>query len=216
MQNDNTGKSVQEQAEQVGRDWVDSPYYASAEQWTFIFWREVGVYRRMFDLLDLEHVVELACGHGRHAEMYRDTARRITLLDILEQNVEHCKTRHRMHPHITSLRNNGIDFTPLPDGSATAIFCYDAMVHFPPDVVRSYVKDAARILLPGGRALFHHSNYHGPSTHGYGANPHARNFMSQQLFFTYAQEAQLEVERSQVVEWGGVPDIDCVTLLRRP
>jgi SAM-dependent methyltransferase len=209
-------ESVLAQAERVGKDWLGSPYYASAEQWTFIFWRRTGLFRQMFDLLDLTHVVELACGYGRHAEMFRDRAERITLLDILEENIEQSRKRHAAHRNITCLRNNGIDYAPLAERSATAVFCYDAMVHFTPEVVGSYVLDTARVLTPGGRALFHHSNYGVPTGHGYGANPHARNYMTQELFSSYAREARLEVERSHVIPWGEIADLDCITLLRKP
>lgn len=94
----------------------------------------------------------------------------------------------------------------------TAIFCYDAMVHFPPDVVESYVRDAARILVPGGRAFFQHSNYVGGDQH-YGLNPHARNYMTQELFASFVAETPLSIEESHVLAWGDVPALDCLMLL---
>jgi SAM-dependent methyltransferase len=208
--------TAKEQAAEVARDWVDSPYYADAEQWTFIFWDEGGVFRKLFDRLDLEHVVELACGHGRHAEMMKGKAHRVTLMDILDSNVERARERHARSPNVVCIHNNGVDFRPLGDASATAIFCYDAMVHFAPAVVASYLVDACRILTPGGRALFHHSNYGVPFEHSYGMNPHARNFMTRELFTDLVQESGLVVEESETIAWGNVPELDGVTLLRKP
>jgi len=213
---DEAPQTPRHQAAAVARDWVDSPYYAEAERWTFVFWQNGGIFRNLFDRLDLDHVVELACGHGRHAEMIKDRARRITLLDILEENVEQSRVRHATHSNITCIRNSGVDFLPVADGSATAIFCYDAMIHFPPDVVASYLVDAARILAAGGRALFHHSNYGVRVDHHYGMNPHARNFMTQRLFADLAHQAGLTVDESHVIPWGEVSDLDCVTLVRKP
>lgn len=213
---DEAPKTPRQQAAMVARDWVDSPYYADAERWTFVFWQDGSVFRQLFDRLDLDHVVELACGHGRHAEMIKDKAGRITLLDILEENVEQSRIRHARQPNVTCIRNSGVDFQPLPDGSATAIFCYDAMVHFPPDVVASYLVDASRVLVTGGRAVFHHSNYGVAVDHHYGMNPHARNFMHQELFAELTRKAGLLVEESHVIPWGGTPDLDCVTLVRKP
>jgi len=213
---ENATESKERQAERIARDWAGSAYYADAERWTFIFWAEDGAFRPLFERLNLEHVVELACGHGRHAEMIKSRAARITLLDILDENVERCRARFLGESHIVCQRNNGTDFRPLEDSSVSAIFCYDAMVHFTPDVVESYLADGARVLVPGGRALFHHSNYGVRFEHHYGKNPHARNFMTQELFFDYAAKAGLKVEQSRIMPWGDVADLDCITLVRKP
>jgi SAM-dependent methyltransferase len=212
----NSAESKERQAERVARDWSGNAYYADAEQWAFVFWIEDGVFRPFFERLNLEHIVELACGHGRHAEMFKDRAQKITLLDILAENVNQCRSRFAGQSHIVCMRNNGTDFKPLGDASATSIFCYDAMVHFTPDVVESYLIDAYRVLADGGRALFHHSNYGVRSEHHYGQNPHARNYMTQELFFDFADKAGLAVEESRIISWGYVPDLDCITLLRKP
>ena len=88
------------------------------------------------------------------------------------------------------------------------------MVHFPVEVIDSYLRDAMRVLQPGGRALFHHSNYGIRTEEHYGRNPHARNFMPTGLFRDLATRAGFMIEESRVIPWGGVPDLDCVTLLR--
>ena len=40
--------------------------------------------------------------------------------------------------------------------------------------------------------------------------------MTQTEFVRLAEAAGLEVIDSRVLAWGDVPDLDCVTLLRRP
>ncbi len=192
--------------------WRNSPYYDRAEARIGVWWDDGQVFRELFDRLDLTHVVELACGHGRHTEQIKDRAAHITMMDILEENVAFCRERFAGAGHVTTVVNNGVDFQPLEAESATAIFCYDAMVHFPPEVVESYVRDAGRILVSGGRALFQHSNYAGRGQH-YGRNPHARNFMTQELFASFVASTPLAIEASHVLDWGGVPELDCVTLL---
>ena len=92
------------------------------------------------------------------------------------------------------------------------------MVHFPPEVVESYLLDLARVLVPGGRALFQVSNYDAPRGGHYGANPHARNHMTAELLTRLVAAAGLTLAHSQVIGWGGeagVPDLDRVVLLRR-
>ena len=200
----------------VGAPWAESSFYDDAEGFTHIFWDENTLFRRLFDLLDLSSVVELSCGHGRHSERVAQMTKRLTLVDIFDANLEFCRRRLARFPFVNYIQNNGYSFQPIASDGATAIFCYDSMVHFSPSIVESYLNDAARILKPGGMALFHHSNYASPLDRHYGQNPHARNHMTQLLFQKYAVAAGLSIRESVVMGWGGVESIDCVTLVRRP
>jgi ubiquinone/menaquinone biosynthesis C-methylase UbiE len=208
----NANADVIGSAREASEPWRGSPYYDRAEARIGMWWDEGSLFREMFDVLDLSHVVELACGHGRHTEQIKDRAGRITMMDILEDNVAFCRKRFDDAGNVTTLVNNGVDFQPIEANTVTAIFCYDAMVHFPPEVVESYLRDAGRILVPGGRALFQHSNYAAGAQH-YGRNPHARNFMTQELFAGFVARTPMTIERSHVLDWGGVPALDCLSLL---
>jgi len=205
-------------AEEAARPWQGSAYYDRAESRLAVWWGPDSVFRPLLDRLDLDHVVDLACGHGRHTEQLRRLAGQVTAMDVLEENVAHCRGRFAADPRVTVLRNNGVDFQPLADASVTAIVCYDAMVHFPSDVVASYLRDAARVLVPGGRALLQVSNLDTPQTADYGRNPHARNHMTEELIKQFAAAAGLTIEHSQKIGWGGpsgIPDLDRIVLLRR-
>jgi ubiquinone/menaquinone biosynthesis C-methylase UbiE len=201
--------------EVVGAPWQESSYYSSAENWTFVFWDQGTVFRRLFDQLDLTSIIELACGHGRHAEQVVGRAGKMVLMDIFDTNLDKCRERLAGHQAISYVKGDGFTFRPVSDGSVTAIYCYDAMVHFSPDLVQSYLDDAYRVLTPGGKLLFHHSNYPAPLNIHYGQNPHARNHMTRELFGTFAIEAGLTVIESVVIPWGGIADLDSVTLCRK-
>jgi SAM-dependent methyltransferase len=199
--------------------WEGSPYYHDAERWTWLFWSDAHSFRPLFEQLDLSHVLELACGHGRHSEYllahYGLRLGSLVMMDILQSNVDYCKARLGQNGNLRVLVNNGIDFQPTPASSLTSIFCYDAMVHFDRRVVQSYLQDTARVLVPGGKALFHHSNYSfDPDCH-FGTNPQARAFMSKGLFARYAERLGLEVLQQTVFDWGGEPGLDCLTLLAK-
>ncbi|KGQ18535.1 Methyltransferase type 11 [Lysobacter dokdonensis DS-58] len=200
----------------VGEPWKESAYYADAEQWTFVFWDPAHPFRSYFDRLDLRNTIELACGHGRHAERTAAMAGSLTLMDIHQANLDACRARLGHLPNVRIERNNGYDFRPVEDGSATAIYCYDAMVHFSPDLVASYLQDAARVLAPGGMALFHHSNHDSGSDRHYGLNTHARNRMTLERFSELAREAGLEIADSRALDWGEAVELDGLTLVRRP
>ena len=210
--------------EVVKEAWVGSPYYEHAEQWTLLFWEDRFVFKPYFDKLDLTRCAELACGHGRHAEQllrrYGDRVEALYCLDVLEENVAFTAERIGMFAQATVILISGCDFQPIPAATLTAIFCYDAMVHFSPDIVRSYLADAARVLVPGGRALLHHANLYAPDTgtpgRHYGLNPNARNHMTLALFEFFAQEAGLRILQTEAMQWAKIPDTDRITLLERP
>jgi SAM-dependent methyltransferase len=110
--------------------------------------------------------------------------------------------------------NSGYDLRPAEDGVFTLVYCFDAMVHFEKEVVRSYLRDTARVLKPGGRGFFHHSNYTGGRD--WRTNPHSRNFMCRELFAAYAQIEGLRVLRQDVLNWGHIHGLDCLSLVEKP
>lgn len=206
-------------ADDVGNDWICGPYYelAEDERWINTFWGPESPFRKMFDLLDSAIVLELACGHGRHSEQMKSRDNKKILMDINQANIDFCVNRFAGDPRYRLLLNNGIDCRPLGNASCTAVFCYDAMVHFDSEVLFSYLRDIFRILKPGGRALLHHSNYTGNPGGDYRNNPHWRNFMSQSLFQHYSRKAGFQILESVTMKWGDdYPDLDCLTLVSRP
>jgi SAM-dependent methyltransferase len=215
--------NIKKSIETVKQAWISSRYYEDAEKWTYLFWREEGVFKKKFNELDLSRCAELACGHGRHAEqlLQRYSARVQTLycLDVIEDNIIYTRNRLAMFSNVYFLLISGSDFQPIPSNSLTSIFCYDAMVHFSPDIIEAYLIDASRVLAPKGRALFHHSNLNAPETglagKHYGQNPHARNHMTLDLFESLAKKAGLRILETSAIQWSGISDLDRVSLLER-
>ena len=200
----------------VMQPWAKSSYYEEAEKWTFVFWDETTDFRRLFNRLDLTSVVELACGYGRHAERVVAICGRLTLVDVFQEHLDICAARLKGFPNVRYLKGDGHSFAGIPDALTTAIFCYDAMVHFSPEIVKAYLHDAARILQPGGRMLLHHSNYNAPMDQHYGLNPSARNHMTQKLFAELSAEARLLIEEQVIIPWGDDQGLDAISLLRKP
>jgi ubiquinone/menaquinone biosynthesis C-methylase UbiE len=214
MTNDSAPDNLETAARLVAQPWEDSPYYRDAEQWTHLFWAEGTPFKTCFDRLDMDRVLELACGHGRHSERIAPLAAELLLLDVFENNLNICRQRLDQHQGIELIKGNGYDFQPVANGSVSAVVCYDAMVHFSPDIVGSYLRDGSRILRDGGAMLLHHSNYDtGGNNQHYGLNPHARNHMTYELFQSLAEQARLAVVDSTTLDWGGVPALDRLSLL---
>lgn len=213
-------QELAQSVENVARYWHNDPYYDRAEEddWLRGFWdpdNHQFPFRRLFSTLNLRTTLELAVGHGRHASQVVSSVPALILMDVVEENITFCKQRFVGYENVACVRNNGFNFQPIPDKALTAIYCYDAMVHFEYDVVISYIRDAARVLESDGRALFHHSNLSAFPGRDHRENPGGRNFMSQPLFLHAARRAGLEVIESIPVDWSA-PHIDCLTLLRKP
>jgi ubiquinone/menaquinone biosynthesis C-methylase UbiE len=206
---------LQESVKVVSAPWQTSPYYQEAEKWMHVFWGENTVFKQLFDELNLTHTIELAVGHGRHAEVVATQAETLMVMDVFEENLNVCRERLKQFENINYQKCQGAAFDGVENEWATAIYCYDAMVHFSPDIVESYLQDTYRVLCQGGKALYHHSNYSVATTQHYGLNPHARNIMSQPLFAELIEKANLHVIKSIVIPWGNVPELDCVSLIEK-
>lgn len=128
-------------------------YFESAEEEGSlgIFWNDASEFKKMFLNLDLHNVIELACGRGRHVPKYLSNAGHITLVDILSKNIEFCKNRFHDQKNITYYQNNGYNLRGLESGRYTALFSYDAMVHFEMLDINEYLIDIYRVLAPGGK-----------------------------------------------------------------
>lgn len=209
-------EDLKKSIENIRKPWIGSRYYENAEKWTHLFWDEKSFFKKFFDTLSKRTMIELACGHGRHAANAAVVAERLTVVDVIEENLLVCRDRLREFKNVSFKLGSGAEFPDTGANNTDSIYCYDAMVHFAPDIVKSYLKDTARVLRKGGCALYHHSNYAAGKDQEWGKNPHARNYMTRELFASLAEENGLEVMEQIVIPWGGVPELDCISLVGKP
>lgn len=181
----------------IADDWKYDPYYQRAEDTLDFFWvhgEESNIFFRRFQELNLDNVIELACGHGRHVPKYMDRAGEITLVDVNRENIDFCRERFRGTDKIHYFVTSGNNFHGLPDAAYSAIFTYDSMIHFNLFDVANYINDAWRVLKPGGMILFHHSNYYDAKAGDfYFQNPCGHNFCSDRIFAHPATVAGFKV-----------------------
>lgn len=199
-------------ARNSGDCWQPShDYFSQAEPYMEAQWENLVL--PFIKDCDFSSVLDLAAGHGRNSVFLAELAGRITLMDIQAGNIEFCKRRFSENQNMAFHVSSGYDMRPLEDSSITLIYCFDSMVHFDSDVIRSYLRDARRVLRPGGRGFFHHSNYTGG--HDWRANPAGRSFMSKELFAHYALKEGIRIVRQRVIPWAGNPTGDCLSLVER-
>lgn len=199
----------------IAMDWVEARYYSDAEGWLGTFWAPNSKFLPFFRELDLTRVIELACGHGRHAEQILDQVGEITLVDFEPRNIAACRERFAGQDKVKYIVNAGNDLPGCEDGGYSALFCYDAMVHFELLDVIEYLRQTHRVLRPGGRALLHVSNNRQNPGSFYHQNTHWRNFGSLDVFLHVADRLGFEILGSRTLDWPQAPELDGLLLLER-
>lgn len=206
------------------REWCAYHHAKDNDQWfdisekeeeVRVFWDEDTVFKQYFEKLDLRNVIELACGRGRHISHYIHLAGKVTLVDILEENIQFCRERFHTYKNIDYYKNNGFNLEKLSGNKYSSLFTYDSMVHFELIDIYEYLKDIYRVLENGGRALFHHSNYTANYKADFAHAPHARCFMNKDIFAYLAYRAGFEILEQTVIDWKNEKELDCITLLEK-
>lgn len=180
-----------------------------------VFWKCDSNFYSFFQMLDLTNVIELACGRGRHVPQYLPDAGNIVLVDILQDNIDYCSARFRDFTNVHYYCNNGYNLDKLEDGRYTALFSYDAMVHFEMMDIYEYLKDIYRVLAEGGRAVIHHSNYADDYKASFASGLRNRSFMSKDIFAYLAFRSGFTVLNQKVIDWRESTALDCITLLEK-
>lgn len=191
-------------------------YFEEAEQRKAldVFWGNDSAFLNQFKKLDLTNVIELACGRGRHVPHYLHEAGQVTLVDILQENIDFCQKRFKDDKSIHYYCNNGYNLAELESDKYTALFCYDAMVHFEMMDIYEYLKDIYRVLVPGGMALIHHSNNTSDYKASFANAPHGRSFMSKDIFAYLAYRCGFQIIDQKEIDWG-ISNLDCISLIKK-
>lgn len=179
------------------------------------FWRPDGYFRQLFDRLDLTNVLEIACGFGRHGARIAARCGHLTLIDTSVDAVAYAKKRFEDRANVTVLLSQDGMTLPSEMSGLTSVFSYDAMVHFEPLTMASYLSEIGRVLAPGGKAVLHHSNYSKNPTGQFKENPNWRNYMTADLFKHLSSRAGLHVDVQYFMSWGDEPNSDAVSLLSK-
>lgn len=113
---------------------------------------------RLHHLVPCGNVVEIAPGFGRCTQFLRPLCRHLTAIDIAPRCVEACRARFKDDTGFSCILGDGLTLSGVPDGSVELVFSWDSLVHVEHGPLRSYLRECARVLAPGGAAFLHHSN----------------------------------------------------------
>jgi ubiquinone/menaquinone biosynthesis C-methylase UbiE len=191
-------------------------YFQRAESFMDAQWEAIWP---MIKAADFSIALEIAPGYGRNTARLIEHTREIHLVDVNQSCIEKCKERFsdyqgkcRLYYHV----NDGHSLPQLPAEYITFVYSWDSMVHFDKLVVRDYIKEFARVLVPGGTGFIHHSNYGTISqSSDWQSHPHLRSNMTRDLFKEYCTDNGLEILSQKLIDWGE-KDLDCLSIFMKP
>lgn len=163
------GTSAADVAGAMRRDWDAR---AALDPWHYVLYREPGdwraegerVARSAFDRFGYRppagaRVVEIGCGPGRLTWGLARSCGHVTALDVSPRMVELARANLADAANVDVRLGDGLSLADVPDVSAELVFSGLTLQHLPaPALVEGYVREAGRVLVPGGALLVQVNN----------------------------------------------------------
>jgi ubiquinone/menaquinone biosynthesis C-methylase UbiE len=189
-------------------------YFAEAEASMQTHWG--GTIWPLIQNFNFDVVLELSPGGGRNTERLCAVSKKIYAVDFNSYAIDQCRKRLGssfcgcdIEYHV----NNGTDLRMIQDDSISAIYCWDAAVHFDKIILKSYIKEFARVLRVSGRGFIHHSNLGEKANKNIKKNPGWRSNMSKESFAESCEENGLHIVTQVDIPWGSI--VDCGTIFEK-
>jgi ubiquinone/menaquinone biosynthesis C-methylase UbiE len=78
-------------------------------------------------------------------------------VDLSPSCIHRCKERYSGRDNVSYFVNDGKTLTGIDNSSVHFAFSFEAFVHMEIDVIKSYMHELARVLVPSGTAVIHHA-----------------------------------------------------------
>lgn len=96
-------------------------------------------------------LLEIGCGIGRMTRRLADLFGEVHGTDVSAEMIRQAQERFRDAPNVSFYATNGLDFSAFPDAHFDVVFSVYVFQHVPtPEIVRANIRDACRVLKPGG------------------------------------------------------------------
>lgn len=136
--------------ERRGGKWKPKEFFATGR-------REIDQVLKTLDGLGLparrEAALDFGCGVGRLTQALAGYFDEVTGVDIAPSMLENAR-RFNDLPNVTFLHNEQPDLAVVPDESLDFVYTTIVLQHMAPPFALGYVAEFARILRPGGAAVF--------------------------------------------------------------
>jgi ubiquinone/menaquinone biosynthesis C-methylase UbiE len=98
-------------------------------------------------------VLEIGAGVGRVGAAVAPLCRQWIGTDVSENMVRHIKRRLAQYDNVQALATNGYDLNAVASNSIDLVYCTIVLMHLSQWERYGYIKEAFRVLKPGGRLL---------------------------------------------------------------
>lgn len=148
-------------------------------------------------------ILEVAPGAGRFTTELIRLAKELYLLDMNEACIKLCRERFKYYSNISYFVNDGVSCQMIPSSKCDLIATYDSFVHVEAHIIRFYLQQFVKKLVPDGIVWIDHS--------GKGAREKGkRTAMTDKLMRQFADELSLQVIAQEYRN-----DHDCISILRK-
>ena len=137
----------------VDEDFPPGPYPPDSE---FVFQRVPEIVTEVATAGEPQRVLDVACGFGGQLGLLRNGGREAWGLDASMPLLRHCRLRFADDGG-APLVCAAAEALPFRSGSLDRIVCQGSLDHFAQP--RAFMREAARVLKPDGRAIIGISNY---------------------------------------------------------
>jgi predicted TPR repeat methyltransferase len=125
--------------------------------------QEVVACLKSWDLVGPDRAaLDLGCGIGRLTEALAPELNHVTGVDISPAMIAHARERCAAHANVTLRVSSGRDLSDCVDESLDLILAADVfpyLVQVSPELVASHIREAARVLRPGGSLVILNMSY---------------------------------------------------------
>lgn len=202
------------------RDPADDPAYdldqsAVPQDWSHIFWQRPWSFRPLFDKLDPGRMVAFFAGDGAQASRAAELAHEVVAIAATADVSANARARLESVANVTCRTANEKYLPECDEGTVDSLFSYDCLVQMPETNLDAFLAETAHVLRDGGLALLHHSNFLFDDAVAMHDRPHGRASMSAARLAEMANRHGFEVIAQQVIPWGTVTGLDCLSLVER-
>lgn len=99
-------------------------------------------------------VLDLGCGLGRMDRVIAPRVRSLVGVDVSPEMIRQAQARLAEQSNVRFLAVSGSDFQGVEPASLDLVFSHIVLQHVPREVAASYLRDALRVLRPGGDFVF--------------------------------------------------------------
>lgn len=172
------------------------------------------IFPRIQNFLPTNTILEIAPGFGRITQYLKNLSKKLIVVDLSNTCIDKCKERFASNSNIEYFQNDGKSLSFVPDNSIDFIFSWDSLVHVDKEVIKSYIKEASRILKKDGFGFIHHSN---AGIYSEEAMPYVNTgsrdpTVTAKFFEKICKEEGLQCIAQEIFSWGTQYLTDCISV----